>query len=121
MTVVPHPHGPDRRKLVAMLLLLVPTGVLAAFAIGETAGGDVSGLQHVPEAAVLLVLLVAAWRYPRITGVVLLALGGVLFAVWLAFALMNLAPVAIVVTALILFAPPVVAGWLLYRVGTADR
>jgi cytochrome bd-type quinol oxidase subunit 1 len=112
------PHGSNGLKVAALLLLAVPAAVLAAFAIGETAGGDVSGLQHVPEAAALLVLLVAGWRYPRATGAILLVLGSVLFAVWFVFAVANLNPLAVVVTALILFAPPIVAGWLLYRAGS---
>ncbi len=117
MTLTLRPRGSERLKIAAIALLLVPIAILLLFAIGETAGGDWSGLQHVPEAAVLLVLLAAAWRYPYVTGLVLMAAGVALFAGWLVFALANLSASAIVVAALMLFAPPIVAGWLLYRAG----
>ena len=43
------PTEPRRLKIAAIALLAIPAAVLALFAVAETVGGDVSGLQHVPD------------------------------------------------------------------------
>ena len=115
---------PTRLKLAASALLAVPTAVLLLFAVGEMADSDLSGAQHLVQAAPLLLLLIAAWRYPRAAGIALLGLGALLFAVWLVFVLTERSPapqgISILMWAgagLILFVPPLVAGWLLLKAG----
>ncbi|KAA0238874.1 hypothetical protein EDM76_04120 [bacterium] len=86
-------------KTVAAGLLAIPALLLTALAIGEMAGGDMAGAQHVPGALVL---------------------GTVLFALWALIALTadrHDSPASMVVVAVVLFVPPVVAGWLLYSAG----
>jgi hypothetical protein len=107
-------------KLVASALLAAPACVLLLFAIGEMASGDASGVQHIPEALPLLLLVVAAWRYPRWTGIALLTLGTMLLGVWLVwiFAGGHTGRGEIVgwfAAAVIFFGLPLVAGWLLLR------
>lgn len=123
-----HEPHPIRLRIVALALLLLPAAFLLVFAFGEVAGGDVSGLQHVPEAALLLALAAAGWRYPRATGVVLLSVGAVLLALALALNLARgnpgeSAPAVMLWAGLfgLLFAPPLVAGWLLLRSSGAPR
>jgi hypothetical protein len=125
MTTVQHLRelpAATRLKLAASALLALPAAVLLLFGIGEMAAGDISGVQHLPEAAALLLLLVAGWRYPRRAGLTLLGVGALLFALWLIFVLADGDPspegfaiLAWVAAGLILFAPPIVAGWLLLK------
>ncbi len=110
-----------RIKLAASVLLGVPFTVLLVFAVGEMVGGELSGAQHLVQAAPLLLLLVAAWRYPRMVGLLLLGLGALLFGIWLIFFASEADPHGIeilgwVVSGLLLFIPPLAAGWLLLRV-----
>jgi len=116
------PWGPRRLRLAAIALLAVPAGVLLLFAFGEMIGGDPTGVQHIPEAAVLILLIAVAWRHARVTGIILLASGTLLFAVWLVWAVYLREPQAnespllmLVLAAIVLFLPPLVAGWLLLR------
>jgi len=123
MTIHLHPGGhpaPTRLKLLATVLLAVPAGVLLLFAIAEVAAGEVSGVQHIPEALPLLLLVVAAWRYPRWAGIALLTVGTMLLGVWLVwiFAGGHTGRGEIVgwfAAAVIFFGLPLVAGWLLLR------
>ncbi len=119
---VPEQPGPVRQKLIALALLAVPAGVLLLLAFGEMFGGDVTGVQHIPEAALPVALMAAAWRYPRKVGVVLLAIGSLLLAAWISWVLTQREPaprgadiLMWVAAALVLFVPPLVAGWLLLR------
>lgn len=107
-------------KTVAAGLLAIPALLLTALAIGEMAGGDMAGAQHVPGALVLVVLAAAAWKYPTSAGVILMVAGTVLFALWALIALTadrHDSPASMVMVAVVLFVPPLVAGWLLYSVG----
>ncbi len=115
---------PPRPFLTAMALLAVPAGVLLLFALGEIASGDISGVQHIPEAALLLGLMVAAWLFPQPVGAALMAIGSVLLMLWLAFILvsrpsgMDGAGILVWLGAgLILFAFPIAAGYLLFTRG----
>lgn len=111
--------GPPRLKLIALALLAVPAVVLLLFAFGEMFSGEISGVQHIPEAGLLVLLMAAAWRYPRGVGVVLLSLGSLLLVVWLIWSARDGADVGDILTlvaaALILFVPPLLAGWLLLQ------
>jgi hypothetical protein len=111
-----------RLKIAASALIALPAVVLLVMALGEMLGGDLTGAQHIPEAAALLLLLAAGWRYPRVTGVLLLGIGAVVFVFWLVLLLTQAEPafrgLAILMwigVALLLFAPPLVAGSLLLK------
>lgn len=104
--------------LAGIALLLVPVAILVLFTVGETAGGDVSGLQHVLQAAPLLVLIAVAWRWPRVGGAAVLLTGvllGATFAIEWHPAEMSAQSVAL--TELVLFVPPIIAGVLLLLSG----
>jgi cytochrome bd-type quinol oxidase subunit 1 len=107
-----------RLKIAASALLAIPILVLLTFTFGETLGGDVSGLQHLLQAAPLVVLLVASWRFPWQGGIALLVIGISVLSFWLFFALEGEMSVAgLAVTVVLLFAPPLVAGWLFLKAG----
>ncbi|MGE0601179.1 MAG: hypothetical protein AB7J35_17505 [Dehalococcoidia bacterium] len=117
-------HVPDSAKpylkSVAVGLLAIPALLLTVLALGEMVGGDVTGAQHIPEALALVVLAAAAWRYPARVGVILMVAGAVLLALWSLLALTSGghdSPASLVMVAVILFVPPLVAGWLLYSAG----
>ena len=106
--------GARRAKFAALVLLGLGVAFYLTFAIGETAGGDISGVQHFLPAALLAVLLWVGWRRPRVAGAVLLVLAVPLAAAYLAFlALRDLS----LTSALIVALPPLVTGLLLVRAG----
>lgn len=110
--------GARGAKIAALVLLGLGVAFYLTFAIGEVAGGDVSGVQHFPEAAILLALLVVASKRPFVAGVALLALAvplGIAYVVLLV--VRDLPPTWALFVAL----PPVVTGLLLLRAGRATR
>jgi len=104
-------------RLTALTLLGVPAALLLLMAFGEMAGGDVTGVQHIPEAALLLALAWLAWRYPWPAGTILVAGTVLLFAAWLVMVMtrgQDETPLwAWTLTGLVVFVPPLAAGVLL--------
>lgn len=92
------------------MLLAIPILVLAAFAVGEVAGGDVSGLQHVPESALLVLLGWLAWRRPLWGGAALIALSLFFAGTYLLLFARGVPLPMVVLTVAILLAPPLAAG-----------
>ena len=110
--------GESRRmRLAALTLLGVPAGLLVLLGLGEMMGGNISGIQHVPEAALLLALLWLAWRYPWPAGTILVAGTALLFTLWLLMVTTrghDQTPLwAWLLTGLVVFVPPLAAGVLL--------
>lgn len=66
-------------KIVAMLPLGFMVLVLMAFGIGETVGGDLSGLMHLVEVAIVGGVVWLAWKRP-LWGGILLLLGAIVQA-----------------------------------------
>ena len=107
-----------RTKIAALVLLALGVAFYLMFAVGELAGGDVSGIQHLAPAALLGALLWLGWRRPLVAGIVLLALAvplGVAYVVVLV--VRDLPPT----WALWIALPPVVTGYLLVRAGHTQR
>jgi cytochrome bd-type quinol oxidase subunit 1 len=116
----PAPAHLPYSKAIAVGLLSIPALLLTALAVGEMAGGDVSGVQHVPEALARAVLALVAWRHPRRVGAILLVAGVILLAAWMGLTLSadrHDSGATLVLIAAMLFVPPLVAGWLLYTAG----
>lgn len=59
-------------KIAALLLTGLGAGFFLIFAVGELAGGEVSGIQHLPPAALLGALLLLGWKRPRTAGIIVL-------------------------------------------------
>jgi hypothetical protein len=110
-------------KIAASVLLAIPAILLLAIALGEMASGEMSGAQHLPEGGLLLLVALAGWKYPRAVGAFVLAAGVAVCAAWVGFVVTGedvggRAPLLVWVgVGLVLFAPPIVAGWLLWRAG----
>ena len=111
MTTMQHRiRSVDWRKVAGVGLLLIPVGLLLLLGIGEMAGGDVSGIQHLVEVAPLVCLGILAWKRPRIGGVILVGLAALL-AVLYPLAMGGHFPVWTLLTNdAILFGPAIVAG-----------
>ncbi|MGD9932308.1 MAG: hypothetical protein AB7T37_01205 [Dehalococcoidia bacterium] len=114
-------------RLIAMALLAVPAGILLALGVGELVGGDISGVQHLPEAAILVGLMALAWWRSRTAGRVLVVAAPLLYLlwfVWMAFVRNDEgdeSPLMWAATGAMLFLPPLVAGGLLLRSSRPDR
>ena len=103
-----------RTKRVALGLLGLGILFYLTFAVGELAGGDVSGVQHFLPAAILAVLAIVAWKHPRRAGIALLALAIPLGAAYIADLVVRDLPLT---WALWVVLPPLVTGYLLLRAG----
>lgn len=99
-----------RLKRVALVCLAIPILVLAAFALGEVAGGDISGLQHVVQLLPLAALAWLGWKRPLWGGIALIVLTLILAGISIVTA--GLSPVPPFVNAFlyIILALPLVAG-----------
>jgi len=109
--------GARRSKITALVLLGFGIAFYLAFALGEMAGGDITGLQHLLPAAILALLLWVAWRRPRWAGIVLLMLTVPFDGAYIALLVIRHLPL---VWALVVALPPVVAGLLLVRAGRRE-
>ena len=59
-------------KIAALLLTGLGVGFCLIFAVSELAGGEISGIQHLPPAALLGALLWLGWKRPRTAGIIVL-------------------------------------------------
>lgn len=104
------------------MCLAVPAALLLVFAVAEMVGGDPSGVQHVPEVALILAIAAAAWRWPYSVGMVLMLGGAVLalvFVLWLHPAGITLLGIAVM--ELLLFIPAIAAGACFTLAGAVER
>jgi hypothetical protein len=99
-----------RRKVLGLIVLLVPLGILALFTVGEVAGSDVSGLQHLVQALPLVGLAILAWRKPRAGGIALIVVAAVLAVVYAVIASAAMPMATRLLVGAVLFAPAIVSG-----------
>ncbi len=118
MTILAWFQSPSGSKLAASALLGAPIAILLLLGLGEMAGGDVTGVQHLVEVVPLLLLLIAAWRWPRVAGIALVCIGSIVLLVWAVLAVTaseRASPTVWAIVGLGLFFPPLLAGSLLLR------
>jgi len=97
-------HKSKGIKIAALIFPGIPLVILLLFAIGETVGGDWSGLGHLIEAIPIALLMWLGWKRPLWGGILMLVLS--LIAVY-SFAnplrgMDWLAPLLIIIAPLIL-------------------
>jgi len=106
-------------KVAGLILLLIPIALLLMLTVGETVGGDISGLGHLIQLAPLVILAIFAWKKPDLGGKILVVIAVLL-------AIIGLAPVvllravgregmgigALIGAMLLLFVPPIISGLL---------
>ena len=90
------------------------------FAVGETSGGDITGLQHLVQLLPLAALLAIAWRFPLAGGRLLVAVALVLAAVFPMLAGDSQRISTILLVELLFFAPPLAAGVLFVVAANAE-
>lgn len=61
-------------KIAALMLVGLGIAFFLIFALGELAGGEISGVQHLPPAALLGALLWLGWKRPHAAGIIVLLL-----------------------------------------------
>ena len=61
-------------KIVALISLGIPLVILLLFTVGETLGGDWSGLGHLIQAIPIALLMWLGWKHPLWGGILLLVL-----------------------------------------------
>jgi len=66
-------------KIAALIPPGIALAILLLFAVGETTGGDWSGLGHLLLAIPIGLLMWLGWRRPQWGGLLFLLMGGVLF------------------------------------------
>ena len=106
--------GADRSKIAAFVLLWLGVGFYFTFAVGEVVGGDISGVQHLLPAAILVAVLWVSRRSPRRAGIVLLVLAVPFSIGYVALLVVRDLPLT---WALVVSVPPVVTALLLARAG----
>jgi hypothetical protein len=107
-------------KIAAMFPLAFMVVILLIFAIGESVGGDLSGLMHLLP--VVLVGLVAwlCWKRPLWGGILLLA-GAIFEAVFFGLAFRRAGPGGVVSPIIIMILPLMVSGVLLLAAAWIGR
>jgi hypothetical protein len=105
---------------VGLALLVVPAAFFCLFGVGEVASGDLSGLGHLLQAAPLVLLGLAALRWPTAAGAILLVVGLAIMAAYPAWTggRFGLGTIAI---AEAIFTLPVVSGAMLVLAGRSAR
>jgi hypothetical protein len=107
-------------KRVGLAVLTLPILILVALAVGELAGGDISGLQHVVQVVPLAVLAWFAWRRPLWGGMALIALALILLMLYIVF-IHGFPLPTVVLTLMFLFVTPLAAGVLFVAAARRQR
>jgi hypothetical protein len=63
-----------RMQLAGLAIVALGSLAFVAMGVGEMVGGDPSGVQHLPEAALLGALVYLGWRHPHAVGIALVLL-----------------------------------------------
>lgn len=72
-----------RLQFAATIVAGLSAAVLVLFLVGETVGGDLSGLQHLVQLAPLVALIALGWRAPRLAGWLLIVIGALIAGAYL--------------------------------------
>jgi hypothetical protein len=107
-------------KVAGMVFLAIPILILAAFAVGEMASGDINGIQHVVQLAPLVLLGWLAWKRPLWGGMALIALALILTGLYFIF-IPRFPLATVILTMASLFATPFVAGILFVVAARQER
>jgi hypothetical protein len=107
-------------KIAAMIPLGFMALILLIFAIGESVGGDLSGLMHLVPVVLVGVVAWLGWKRPLWGGILLLA-GAIFEAVFFGLALRGAGPGAVISPIIIMIFPLVLGGGLLIAAGWLQR
>ncbi|MBU1166890.1 hypothetical protein KKC60_00585 [Patescibacteria group bacterium] len=97
-----------RLKAIGLSVLLIPTLFFLIFLVGETVGGDISGISHILQIIPIIVLGIIGLKYPYIGGLILTIIGTILFILYAISAELQS-----LFLGLIIFLPLIISGILL--------
>lgn len=69
-------------KKIGLSILSIPTLFILMFLIGETIGGDITGIGHLFQIIPLIILGLIAYKFPFIGGIFLTVIGATLLALY---------------------------------------
>jgi hypothetical protein len=101
----------ERLKEAALDVLALPVVVLLVAGMADFLAQNPHGATHLLQLMPFVLLIVLAWRFPHATGTVLVMTGSASAIAFLA--VIALPPVVAIVTAVVAFMPPIVAGVML--------
>jgi hypothetical protein len=107
-------------KIAAMVPLGFMVAILLIFAIGESVGGDLSGLMHLVPVVLVGLVIWLCWKRPLWGGILLLA-GAIFEAVFFAIALRDAGPGGMVSPIIIMILPLTLSGVLLLTAAWVGR
>jgi hypothetical protein len=127
-------RGRDRRvgsiksarwlRIAALIPLGLPAAIYLLFAVGEMAGGDLSGAAHLLQLAVIVLLAILAWMRPLEGGIGLVvggAVSAVSFIAGMAAAMPSTEPTAVSPALMIVALPQIISGALFFIAGMLAR
>lgn len=98
-------------RLVGYIILLIPSSFVLLFAFGEILSGEASGYLHLVQLFPMLFLGLVVRRFPRFAGICFI-LAAIVLGIFYYFAMGDLSFWTKVLVELILFIPPLIAGFL---------
>jgi hypothetical protein len=99
-------------KLIGLFFISLPILLLLAFTIGETAGGDISGLQHIVQAIPFILLAILAWKKSTIGGYTIIGISLILALLYCMYPTLGFTKPVRLINAAILFCPLLLGGLL---------
>jgi hypothetical protein len=112
--------GARYAKIAALVLMGLGVAFFLMFAVGETAAGEISGVQHFPPAVILAALMYVAWKRPLAAGRALLVISALLVAAVVAVLVVGRLPSATGLLVSVVL-PAVLTGLLLVRAGRGEH
>jgi hypothetical protein len=107
-------------KIAAMVPLGFVVAILLIFAIGESGGGDLSGLMHLVPVVLVGLVIWLCWKRPLWSGILLLAVA-IFEAVSFGILLADAEPGGVASPVIILILPLTVSGLLLLTAAWIGR
>ena len=107
-------------KIAAMVPLGFMVAILLVFAIGESVGGDLSGLMHLVPVGFVILVSWFCWKRPLWGGILLLA-AAIFEAVFFGISMRGAGPGAVVSPIIIMIMPLTLSGALLLTAAWVGR
>jgi hypothetical protein len=114
-------NTPKFLKIIGILPLAFYALISLVFGIGESAGGDLSGLMHLVPVLLIVVLIWVAWKFPYWAGILLLAYGVIRILLLIPEFFMRPAGSVLNPSVISLTLIPLIAGGLFLYAGKLER
>ncbi len=101
-------------KNLGIMLLTIPVVFLSLFLFGEVLSGEIGGFVHLVQIVPIILLLFAAFKFPKISGF-FLAFSGIILGITYALTATQFPFATIILIETLLFAPLFLSGMLLFN------